>query len=114
MVLQIHPRVTFQYRENSSTISKSGNYRTKIDAIVSEREWYRNFLRNKPSGELDTRYWFSIKSIFQDHFKSKLKTYIIMELRSRCLLFGIPYCWHNRKLWGISLRDMLTIFIKSL
>lgn len=106
-------KIAFQYRENNNTISNSGNYRIKLDAIVSEREWYREFLRDKPSDELDTRYWLSINSMYKDHFKSKLKTYIVMDLRSRFPLFGIAYCWRNRNRWSLTFKDMLFVFIKS-
>ena len=45
----------FQYRVNSQTISKSGNFELKLEAINKEEEWYSIFLSKFSNDEMHLR-----------------------------------------------------------
>ncbi|MFI3265407.1 MAG: glycosyltransferase family 2 protein [Rikenellaceae bacterium] len=67
----------FHYRSHQNTITKSGNYITKIKAIKTEKEWIKNFIiTNPPQNEMDNYY---IKMISEriDPYYLKQKLYLV-------------------------------------
>lgn len=58
----------FLYRRSSITISATGNFKLKIDAIIKEEQWLTDFLSIIPDKEID--------KVLRDEIKKELKKYI--------------------------------------
>lgn len=67
--------ICFQYRVNKNTISKTGNCRTKIDAILLERTWYREIFNKEllhPQNPTDAAYFSCIKTSMPHYYRKKI------------------------------------------
>lgn len=89
--------VCFAYRRNSQTISNTGNTLIKMDATNMEIDWYKVFLKTKPSDSLDEKYWLCIQKAFNQHFQKKKGLIIATELRTHKLINFCKWMFKCRK-----------------
>lgn len=87
--------IIFQYRENRLTISSSSNYDLKLEAILLEKEWYKNFLKSTPTNVTDIKYWTSLNHIFNKYFEEKIHDTIIESFKSHSIFY--MYHWWKFK-----------------
>ncbi|MCM1313295.1 MAG: glycosyltransferase [Bacteroides sp.] len=82
-------RIGFQYRVNRYTISKTGNIKEKIAAVIGERKWYENFLESySVHSDLDEKYTTLIKRQLPEHFRLKIKALITTDMgQNACNVF---------------------------
>ena len=74
----------FQYRQNRYTISSTGSSYVKADAIVSEKNWYKEFLRNYKVKEnsIDSLFYISVMSELEQHFQEKFKGFLSRDMKT--------------------------------
>ena len=78
----------FQYRVNSQTITNSGNYGIKVEAIVQERAWYELFLENRlPQNDMEQKYYDVICRNKNRFFDRKIGLYLGLGVRTSLRLF---------------------------
>lgn len=92
--------IGFRYRINSQTISKTGNFEKKMEAIRLAFEWYARFLKEKSAelsgcDSMDSIYLSclnkefcraqrdSLKKTLEIHFRSSLKSFFKIFLKSK-------------------------------
>lgn len=64
----------FEYRQNRYTISSSGNADMKMNAILKERQWYRDFIKQYESSDpAEQKYKVLLESELEQHFREKFK-----------------------------------------
>ena len=61
----------FQYRINSQTITQTGNVSVKLEAILKEKQWYHNFLLERPTDHIAFVYWNMLNNECRKHFEKK-------------------------------------------
>lgn len=70
--------VCFQYRQNRYTISSSGNADLKMDAILQERQWYRDFIIQVVINDpIEQKYCKLLSDELEQHFKEKFKLQLV-------------------------------------
>lgn len=79
-------KICFCYRINSRTISNTGNALIKLNAINAEMNWYKDFLKSKPSDSLDEKYWICIQKAFELHFQKKKGLIVAKDLKKHTLI----------------------------
>ena len=107
-------KLCFQYRENRNTITKSGDWNSKIDATLKEERWVEDYLERKKLGklsEIDNKYLKLLLDQKENHFKNKYK-YSLKEgfaSKSISLYQGLTM----RSKICLSLVDVFKCWIKS-
>lgn len=111
-IINTNKRV-FQYRINTQTITNSGNYDIKMNAIILEEKWYQSFLETIDiKSEEDFLFSIMIKKQMRNHFIAKKIYTISSDLKnSKWKLF---YWIAKRKLYKLSYKRIFKAFIKSL
>lgn len=92
---------TFQYRENRYTISRTGNTEVKLQAVLLSKKWYELFLAEKPSNDLDYKYWILLQDFFDKHFDYMLRGPIKQELETKSV-FRLVYWYKQRKKYNLN------------
>lgn len=109
-------KICFQYRVNTHTITKTGNHKIKLNAILKEKEWFINFIseqeKNKLLKDTDIKYLNCIKKELNKHYEEKYKQEIIGDFCSS--LFNIFSFHKYRKLYGISKANIFQCWFKAL
>lgn len=75
--------ICFQYRVNRQTISNTGDCRTKVDAILLERSWYRklfNDILNNPQTPTDKTFLSCIKTSMPIYYRKKISSTIANDI----------------------------------
>ena len=74
----------FQYRQNRYTISSTGSSYVKADAIISEKNWYKEFLRNYKVKEnsIDRLFYISVMSELEQHYLDKFKGFLSRDMKT--------------------------------
>ena len=107
--------VCFQYRSSNLTISKGmKDFSYKLRAKKEEKDWYLNFLSlcKYEAGSLEGKFWKAVVNELDDHFKKECKCLIKMDIcNSWIRLFRYFF---DASLYGLTKKDVLTIWIKSL
>jgi len=100
----------FQYRQNRYTISSTGSSYVKADAIVSEKKWYKEFLRNYKVKEnsIDALFYISVMTEIEQHFREKFKGFLSRDMKASPLhvFHWIKY----RKKYNLSIIRVLYSF----
>lgn len=104
--------VVFQYRESSITISSTGNNKLKMKAIMQEELWYSKFLYEKPLGEIDLKFWITLKKEFNRYFLKKKAFYITFDIKEN--VKNILFWLRRRKEYNLSLKLIIYSWIMSL
>ena len=88
----------FEYRTHPQTISSNDDMEIKIEAIVKEREWYKNFITNQtiPQEKTDNLYYKLIKEGLNTHFDKKIGLYIGLAMKRITFLFLFSI-WRKKK-----------------
>lgn len=102
----------FCYRSNSLTISNTGNSVIKMRAIMEEEKWYKSFLEEKPTTELDMKYWKCINDILPHVFMKKKGLTIAKALKGNSL-FRLIYWIKNRKKYDLTARILIYSLVQS-
>ena len=97
-------KICFQYRVNSLTISKTGDFDQKMEAIHNEREWYKQFLSTQPTEQLDCIYREMMLSCMHRHFEKKYEQVITQDLYKS--IFRLFHWCRLRKVIGYSYRTL--------
>lgn len=82
--------VTFQYRMNSNTITSTGNSDIKMQSTLLCKEWYMNFLKERPKDFNDEKYWMLLHKSIENYFNSMYSLYIELDIKQK----GIHRCFH--------------------
>lgn len=104
--------VVFQYRDNDTTISSTGNVDLKIDSLHKEKLWFEDFLENCPSNSDDFKYWKSAKDIMDRRFMRRYAYHLIEDCKEN----GLPrlfYWLSKRKRYGLSVALIIYSYIMS-
>lgn len=103
----------FQYRDNSLTISNSGNIEKKIEAVHLSFDWYREFLKEIPTGQIEKKYhWLLAKMVDQIEIKL-IEEYLTGFIAST----GVSRIFHilkNKKTLGISMRTIFRSIVRGM
>ena len=102
----------FQYRVNSQTITNTGNVSVKLEAILKEKQWYKNFLLEKPVDHIALVYWKMLKNEYQRHFEKKIALTIAEDLRESSI-FRILYWWRLKGKYDLSNKALIYALIQS-
>ncbi len=106
-------KIGFQYRVNRYTISKTGNVRQKLEAVILERRWYEEFLSQyNPISEQDCKFLKLIKYQLPEHFRLKIKS---MVMEDTMLKTGNIIDWMtNRRHNGLSIGDIIDAWLTGI
>lgn len=101
----------FQYRRNRYTISSTGNTMIKVEAIIAENKWYREFLEYYRGDKQDCLYALEMKESLNRRFQKKLGLTIAYQLRNNRLkiLFWIK----NKPKYHLNKQTLIYAFIQS-
>ncbi len=81
----------FQYRVNSQTITKTGNNKIKIEAILQEKKWFENFILTQEQdtvfNEIERKYLICLKNELHKYFFDKIRFEILLDLKIKPLEF---------------------------
>lgn len=104
--------IAFQSRENSLTISKSGNNDIKIEAKLLEKKWFQHFFSKMKlsNNSNEQNYYIKLEEQLLPHYQEQVLLYIKEYLHES--LFNIIKLIENRHHYGVSLNRILIIFIK--
>lgn len=105
----------FQYRVNSQTISKSGNFELKLEAINKVEEWYSIFLTEPYE---NNRLLHIYNKMVKEEFKKAI-TKKKIDILSKDLIQGYPICkfisWiSKKKKYNLSFKILLYSIIETL
>lgn len=105
----------FKYRQNRQTISSTGNVDIKMDAILAEKEWYENFIKEyshdmssnvpRKAISIELKYLKSVESEIEQHFNEKYRLHLQADMRDS--LFRIFHWMKKKHKYGISLERVL-------
>lgn len=95
------PKICFQYRVSSYTISNSGNNDIKLEATIQERNWYDNFLNNRlPKNDIESKYYQVIMREKGGYFEKKIGFYLGLAIKDS--ITNIIKYWRLRKKFNLS------------
>lgn len=108
--------ICFQYRVNSQTITKTGNSKIKIKAIIHEKEWFENFIleleNNAILSENDCKFLICIKKELHKHFYNKICHEMLLDLKTEPSAF--IYWLRKASTIGINPKSVCICMIKAL
>ena len=93
--------VVFQYRDNNTTISSTGNIDIKIDSLFKEKLWYEDFLADCPSNCDDFKYWKSAKEIMDRRYMRRYAYHLTEDCKTNGLS-GLFHWLSKRKKYNLS------------
>jgi len=102
-------RPVFCYRQNTQTISNTGNISWKLEAVLGEAKWLSSFLEKKPLDNVDV--------MLHDNIKRYLNTYIQKKKRltltqsGTLSLFGNVFVYWKK--YGCSFTDIVFALLKK-
>ena len=105
----------FAYRENSLSITSSGNARLKLRATIELYKWYENFLNViKPETltEQDRIYWQTINNPKQLYYYRSVGQNCVDIMRGNP--FRIILCWKATRIFGYTLLTIIRFYLSSL
>lgn len=107
-------RPGFQYRKSTVTITNSSNtQRERYDALVAEKEWYRQFVADShPEDEVDKKYLALIESHLDGFMAKRMATMRHWDLQVTPSHF--IYWMKNRKKYGLSTDNIFDCFRVSM
>ena len=103
----------FQYRVNGQTISSSStNIEGKMDAIMKERNWFKQFYETIPSDDNDLEIYHSLKRDNDGYFERMASGDLIKDISNRPLASSIKW-FRNRIRYGLSLSFVLKCIVHA-
>ena len=105
--------ICFAYRENSQTISKTGDAELKLKATCEVEKWCENFLEFEPEDKLDKKYWICLCEQKNKYFNREKALEVAIDLREHFFL-GFWKWFRKRQLYGLSNRILFFAFFESL
>ena len=102
----------FQYRINSQTITQTGNVSVKLEAIMKEKQWYNNFLLERPTDHIAFVYWNMLNNECRKHFEKKIALTIAEDLRQHSI-FRVLYWWRLRIKYDLSMKALIYAIIQA-
>lgn len=105
-------KVTFQYRESNSTISKGQNNDIKIEAKLLEKQWFEEYLKNAivTGNDNEQQYYKLIKEHFEEYFQKEILLYI-KKYFHESLLHILPVLRKSRY-YGVPLSAIINVYLK--
>lgn len=103
----------FQYRENSQTITSSGNTIQKMNALLLSKDWYYTFIqKNETYNEVDKKYKKLILNLFPKYWTKRVYTLIV----DSCVADNgnFIYWLRHRKDIGISAMMICKAFVHNI
>lgn len=91
----------FQYRINAQNISSTGFLDDKMAALTYEINWYQEFLKVKPSSEIDIKFWKMLTNKLPLYIVKK-KIFRIRVDMSRAPFKRLLFWFKNRNKYKIS------------
>lgn len=104
--------VVFQYRDNNTTISSTGNIDLKIDSLYKEKLWFEDFLANCPSNSDDFKYWKSAMEIMDRRFMRRYAYHLTEDYKANGLSRVIHWLC-KRKKYNLSVALIIYSFFMS-
>ena len=93
----------FNYRKNAQTISSSGNFEFKLQAIKEEQFWLKSFLNKiTPSNKVD-RHLHQMISTHLNNYATKKKVYTLSSNLKQIKLSRIGYWYSILRQYNISI-----------
>ena len=105
--------IVFQYRVNEQTISKTGNTRIKVFAMIEYWKWVYKFIEKLPKSILEN-------NIVADCLQNEWYKLRIQNLRFflsedlYCSPLRVIYWIKQKNILGVSISDLLTMCFKSI
>lgn len=105
----------FQYRVNSQTISKTGNVGIKLEAIIQEENWYKEFLTSKQT-ETDLPETTYRQMLIErlPRMIAKKRVYTIASDMANNGLYKIFIYWKKRKEYHLNTKLIAYAMIEAL
>lgn len=103
-------RVVFQYRVNSQTISNTGSNKIKMDAVLLDYKWRRNFYSKQCEDEMDELYRIELLSNINHEFDKRKSQRITIDMKNKSV-FRILYWIVNKKRYNITVKTLIKAFI---
>lgn len=102
--------VCFQYRKNSMSISSTSYSTVKLDALLSQQQWYEEFLNNAESSEVITIISL-LKNMLPIHFNFYRKDIIRndMKVDKKRLFYWLCTCRN----YNVTPKQVIIQFLKS-
>ncbi|MCI0922492.1 glycosyltransferase [Sphingobacterium rhinopitheci] len=107
------PKLVFQYRVNSQTITSTGGKVYKLQAMELEYNWYKEFLKNLPDESIDRKFHTLIDNNLEWFFKKKKLLIMKMDL-AKSPVKKMSFWLKNRKRYQISYLMLLKSVMDSL
>ncbi len=101
----------FQYRRNRYTISSTGNTMIKVDAIIAENDWYKEFFESYKGDKNDCIYASEMKDSLNRRFQKKLGLTISYQLRKNHL--KIFFWLKNKNRYRLNIQTLLYAIFQS-
>lgn len=96
----------FQYRVSTQSISGSPlYYKEKAEAYRLVKEWYREFLKEKPSDPTDQIFWNFLRNGLDWYFSDCYKSMVKKDFRDNRLQ-NLFYWFKNRKQYQLTQKDI--------
>ena len=100
----------FNYRISRFTISKTGNYLLKMDALMQEKKWLDEFLVYRPQGIQDSILHADILNKSGWYIRRKKIFTMHASVREGYFKYSLMW-WRHRKKYGISLKELVYAII---
>lgn len=98
-------KLLFNYRISRYTISKTGNYLLKMDALKEEKKWLEEFLAIKPSLPQDIILHADIKNKLDWYIRRRTIFTMHASVREGWLKYSYMW-WQHRKKYGITIKEL--------
>jgi glycosyltransferase involved in cell wall biosynthesis len=106
-------RAVFNYRQNNQTISSTGNYYKKIEAIAKSENWFNDLMATPPANHYDKIIFEQLKSKIPEHIKA-YKIALMSSSFKKDLIKNLIYFLRKRSLYKIGFTEIIKSLIKTL
>jgi glycosyltransferase involved in cell wall biosynthesis len=95
----------FNYRQNNQTISSTGNYHKKIEAIAKSESWFNNFMAHPPTDYYDKIAYKQLKQKLPQHISAHKVALMSLSFKNS-FLKNIIYFLKNKSNYKISFSEI--------
>jgi glycosyltransferase involved in cell wall biosynthesis len=103
-------KLLFNYRISRYTISKTGNYLLKMDALMQEKKWLIEFLAIQPNVPQDTILHRDIVKKSDWYIRRKKIFTMHASVREGYVKYSYMW-WQHRKKYGITIKELVYAII---
>lgn len=103
-------RVVFQYRVNSMTISRSGNDKIKMDAVLLDYRWRKQYYSVVCNNDNDETYRKDLLATIEHDFDKRKSMRITHDMKN-VSVFRFIYWIINKKRYNINVKTLVHAFM---